>query len=92
VFLKNNLGRLNFKEKKRETYFIYVIYSINFGRYYVGLSADVKQRLKIHNSCKVKSTKVYAPLKLIHNEEFETRIEARKREKYIRISRRKKLA
>jgi len=47
------------------------------------LSADVKQRLKIHNSCKVKSTKVYAPLKLIHNEEFETRIEARKREKYL---------
>jgi len=40
----------------------------------------------------VKSTKAYAPWKLIHNEEFEKRIEARKREKYIKISRRKKVA
>jgi len=37
-----------------------------------------------HNAGKVKSTKSYLPWKLIYNEEFETRIEARKREKYLK--------
>jgi len=65
-------------------YYIYVLYSKKFDRNYVGLSTDIKQRLLSHNAGKVKSTKSYLPWKLIYNEEFETRIEARKREKYLK--------
>ena len=65
-------------------YFIYVLYSKNFDRYYVGLSSNIELRLKQHNSKKVKSTKAFAPWEIIHFEKFETRIEARKREKYLK--------
>ena len=65
-------------------YFIYIIYSKKYDKYYVGLSADVKQRLITHNSRKVTSTKSFAPWELINIEEFKTRIEARKREKYLK--------
>ncbi|MCF6214020.1 MAG: GIY-YIG nuclease family protein [Flavobacteriaceae bacterium] len=65
-------------------YFTYIIYSKNFNRYYVGLSADVSQRLKSHNAGKVKSTKAFTSWKLVHVEKFDTRIEARKREKYLK--------
>ena len=67
-------------------YFIYIIYSESFDRYYVGLSKDIDSRLKTHNSGKVKSTKAFKPWILVHTEQFETRIEARKREKYFKSS------
>ncbi len=65
-------------------YFVYIIYSEKFNRYYVGLSANINQRLKSHNLGKVKSTKAFIFWKLIHFEEFGTRIEARNREKYLK--------
>jgi len=65
-------------------YFIYILYSKNFDRYYVGLSTDVKQRLISHNAAKVKSTKTFVPWELVHIEEFDTRVEARIREKYLK--------
>ncbi len=65
-------------------YCVYIIYSVDFKRYYVGLSSNVSQRLETHNLGVVKSTKAFCPWKIIHTEIFETRIEARKREKYFK--------
>jgi len=65
-------------------YCVYIIYSVDFKRYYVGLSSNVSQRLETHNLGVVKSTKAFCPWKVIHTEIFETRIEARKREKYFK--------
>ncbi|NQW36857.1 MAG: GIY-YIG nuclease family protein [Flavobacteriales bacterium] len=65
-------------------YFVYIIYSEKFERFYVGLSANVRQRLKTHNAGRVKSTKAFIKWSLINVEEFETRIEARIREKYLK--------
>ena len=65
-------------------FYTYIIYSNNFNKYYVGLSANVIQRLKSHNAGKVKSTKAFTPWVLIHFEKFDSRIEARKREKYLK--------
>ena len=48
------------------------------------MSADVEQRLKTHNSGKVRSTKAYVYWTLVHVEEFANRKEARKREKYLK--------
>lgn len=50
------------------------------GRTYVGSTNNLRRRLKQHNSCKVKSTKHRIPFKVLFTEEFETLMEARKRE------------
>jgi len=65
-------------------YFVYIIYSKKFNRNYVGLSSDVDERLKVHNSGKVKSTMAFCTWEIIHTEIFETRIEARKRKKIFK--------
>ena len=51
---------------------------------YIGMSQDVSKRLLQHNAGKTRSTKAYAPWRLIHTEEFETREEARSREVYLK--------
>jgi len=65
-------------------YFVYAIKSEKDGRIYVGICADIEVRLKEHNAGKTKSTKGFVPWRLIYKEESETRIEARKREIYLK--------
>ena len=65
---------------------VYVIYSVMFDRYYVGMSSDTLIRLKAHNAGSVKSTKPYKPWKYVHKEDYKTRVEARSREKYLKSS------
>ena len=65
-------------------YLVYAIKSERDGRIYVGMCADIEIRLKEHNAGKTKSTKGFMPWKLIYKEEAVNRIEARKREKYLK--------
>lgn len=65
-------------------FYVYIIQSINFGRYYIGYSSNLEKRLNEHNSGIVKSTKHYVPYKLIFKELHETRKSAMKREKEIK--------
>ena len=65
-------------------FFVYILYSNKFDRYYVGMTFNLEMRLKAHNSGNVRSTKAYLPWEVIHKEEFVTRIEARQREKYLK--------
>ena len=51
---------------------------------YVGLTDNVKRRVDEHNAGYNKTTKAYRPFKLIYSEEFETRSEARLKEKYLK--------
>ncbi|MBD3750399.1 MAG: GIY-YIG nuclease family protein [Sphingobacteriales bacterium] len=51
---------------------------------YVGLTSDLNRRLDEHNSGLSKFTKAYKPWKLVYKEKFETRLEARNREKYLK--------
>ncbi|HOG76449.1 MAG TPA: GIY-YIG nuclease family protein [Candidatus Marinimicrobia bacterium] len=44
---------------------VYVIRSLKDGRYYVGMSEDVSQRLKTHSSGKDTSTKSRRPFELM---------------------------
>jgi putative endonuclease len=71
---------------KWNMYYVYSLFSRNNSRIYVGLTADMKNRLKEHNHGKVKSTKAYVPWVLFHSEKYPTRIEARKREKRLKTS------
>ena len=48
------------------------------------MTSNLEQRLERHNKRQNKTTKPYAPFKLIYTEEVETRIMARQREKYLK--------
>ncbi|MBD0850258.1 GIY-YIG nuclease family protein [Maribacter arenosus] len=61
---------------------VYAISSLDFNYIYVRMSVNVSERLKRHNNRRERTTRPYAPYKLIYKEECENRIEARKREKY----------
>ena len=65
-------------------FFVYVLYSIKFKRTYTGLTENINRRVKEHNSKQNRSTKAYTPWILIYQEEFESRVESRKREKYLK--------
>ncbi|MGJ8745473.1 MAG: GIY-YIG nuclease family protein [Polaribacter sp.] len=61
---------------------VYAISSLSRNYIYVGMTSNLDERLKRHNGLREKTTKPYAPFKLIFSEVVPTRIEARKREKY----------
>ena len=63
-------------------FYVYAISSIEKNYIYVCLTSNFEERLKRHNGLKERTTKFYAPFKLIYLEEAITRIDARVREKY----------
>jgi putative endonuclease len=65
-------------------FYVYVIRSEVDGRFYVGFCTNLERRLKEHNAGKTFSTKGYCPWKLFFFEQFSSRIEARKREKFLK--------
>jgi putative endonuclease len=67
-------------------FFAYVLYSETCNRLYKGNCGNLTERLKQHNSGHTKSTKPFVPWKLVYFEEFETRVEAVKREKYFKTA------
>jgi predicted GIY-YIG superfamily endonuclease len=71
-------------------YYVYVIRSLSAGIFYTGMSSDINNRLKEHNSGKSKFTSTYKPWKLVYQEgPFQGDV-ARKREKYLKSAAGKK--
>jgi putative endonuclease len=67
-------------------FYAYVIRSVNFQFLYKGHCENLAERLKQHNYGMTKSIKQYAPFELAYCEEFSTREEAIKREKYFKTA------
>jgi len=65
-------------------YYVYVLKSIKDGRYYIGATANIVDRLRRHNAGETKSTKPYLPYKVIYTESFSNLSNARKRETEIK--------
>ena len=65
-------------------YFVYVLMSSKDGRFYVGMTTNVENRLQEHNGGKTKSTKGFTPWELFFVEKYSTRVEARAREIYLK--------
>jgi len=65
-------------------FYVYAIKSESKNYIYVGLTDNLERRLSEHNSGKNKTTRPYRPFVLIHSEKFATRVQARKREKYLK--------
>lgn len=58
-------------------------------KYYIGQTNNLERRLFYHNSGYSKSTKSGIPWKLVYQEEYESRLEAMKREKQLKSNKNK---
>ena len=65
-------------------YYLYIIKSLKIGKFYIGVTKDLKKRLKDHNWGRTKSTKPFRPWKLVYVEKFLNKNEAFKREFYLK--------
>ena len=66
-------------------YYTYVLKSLSHGTLYIGNSDNPENRLLTkHNKGKVRYTKGRIPWELIHKEQFLTRSEAVKRERFLK--------
>jgi putative endonuclease len=65
-------------------FYVYVLRSLKDGKFYTGMTADLERRLEEHNRGITRSTRSRKPFIVIYKETTTNRIEARKREKYLK--------
>lgn len=65
-------------------FYVYVLRSLKTGEFYKGFTSNIELRMKDHFAGKTRSTKIRLPVELVHVELCETRIEARKLERYFK--------
>ena len=66
-------------------HYVYILQSIKDKKFYIGCTSLVPdERLKKHNAGSVKSTKSRRPFKLIYFETFSGKLDAYKREFYLK--------
>lgn len=70
---------------------VYVLKSLRNGRLYTGSTNDVQRRLTEHNSGHSKYTSLTKPFKLVYQEAYETRLEARRRELFLKTEKGREL-
>ena len=70
-------------------YFVYILESLKDGRYYVGSTHNLEDRLKRHNEGRVNYTKTNRPWELVYSEEHPDRSRAVKRENEIKDHKRR---
>lgn len=65
-------------------FYVYILKSKVSGKTYIGLTSDLRKRLKEHNSGKSNSTKPYLPFEPIHYEAYKSEQDAKNRESKIK--------
>ena len=63
---------------------VYALKSLRRNYIYVGMTQNLTERFSRHNKGYERTTKPYRPFKLIFSEKFNSRKEARVREKYLK--------
>jgi putative endonuclease len=66
-------------------FFVYILQSKKYNRFYIGQTKDVNNRLVYHNSGYSKSTKAGRPWELVYTQTFSTRSEAMKYENKLKM-------
>jgi len=66
-------------------FYVYILLSVKFNKFYIGQSNNTEKRLSRHNAGKVTSTKSYLPWELQLTIEKNTRAEAMALEKKLKI-------
>ncbi len=70
----------------RSFYYLYVLRSEKDGRFYIGSTHDLRERVKLHNTGAVKSTRPRRPLELIFYEAYANEYDAKRREGYLKTA------
>ena len=65
-------------------FYIYVLRSLKNSRHYTGYTNNLERRLCEHNNGQTKYTKIAGPFELIYKETYNTRLEASKRERFLK--------
>lgn len=65
-------------------YYTYVIESAKDGRWYTGMTSDLRARLADHLKGQVRSTSHGRPLRLVYYEACLSEADARRRERYLK--------
>ncbi len=68
-------------------YYVYILNNKQKNFIYIGYSENLKQRIEDHNKGRSTSTKKYTPLELIHHEAYCDKIDAKRRERYLKTNR-----
>ncbi len=63
---------------------LYILQSQSTGRFYVGQTEHLKERVAYHNANYSLSLRNRGPWKLMYSEQYEPRSEAMRREQYIK--------
>lgn len=72
-------------------YYVYILRSLVNGDFYIGSTADLQNRISLHNVGRVKSTKGYRPWELVESSEYGTRSEAVQMEKFLKTGQQKEI-
>ncbi len=69
-------------------YFVYVLRNLRTNGQYIGHTANLERRVMQHNSSNYKperyTNKISGPWELVYKEEYPSRVEAMKREKFLK--------
>ncbi len=65
-------------------WYVYILQSKKDDYLYVGLTNDLRQRLKLHNEEKVYSTRLRRPFLVIYYEAHHNKYDAAKREQFLK--------
>ena len=68
-------------------YYVYVLRSLKNGRLYTGSTDTIERRMSEHNTGQSIYTRSTRPFELIHSEQFGSRGEAVRRERYLKTGR-----
>jgi putative endonuclease len=65
-------------------HFVYILQSEQTGKFYIGSTQNLEERLKRHNQGRSVFTKPYRPWKIVYAESLSDRAAARKRERELK--------
>jgi putative endonuclease len=65
-------------------FYAYVLKSLRNGRHYTGSTNNLERRISEHNSGQTKYTRQTRPFELIYKESYNTKLEASKRERFLK--------
>ena len=78
-------------QNKPFMYYVYILRSTINNDLYVGSTQNIENRLHLHNSGRVKSTKGYKPWILLESESYPMRSKAVQRERFLKTGQQKEL-
>jgi putative endonuclease len=72
-------------------FYVYLLESISTGKYYIGQTEKLESRLQKHNKGYVRSTRHFAPWKIVGYKKVETRKEAMRLESKLKNLKKREL-